>query len=224
MRALSLAADYWNNEIAMRFGTRLYRLRAAAVRDVRYRHALRDAVRAFQKSHAAWGSGQAPLDIIDLSDFVLPGDPYEDELASGSVLSACKRYIEGALRGEVREPTGGGTTPQITPTQLMTHRPSLTTRLRDQTFAPRIGSGPDTTVTFLVPPGRYELPRPDQAALPWRHVAPQSIDTACIQRVAAVGIYWQDRPKVLPFARGDVDRYWPSYRPERDRYQGWAVP
>jgi|GEM_PF-1814876 len=208
-------ADYWNNEQGLRYGSIVHRISFAATdADVSF---MRSSVLPYQQTQKNFPPKAIP-DIVDIRLF--PQEGSGKFMATDWVLSAmCKRYLEGVIRGEVLRPDSTG---QSSAVLMMTHRPSIQTRLDQKTFAPLLGPGSETSQ--LVPMGRFDLPTVQRGGLPWLHAAPIPPKRDCVLEETRSAKYWRNLPPTLSGADGDYFRYWPSYDPKLDRHQSSRRP
>jgi hypothetical protein len=222
-------ADYWNNEIAIRFGTRFYRLWDMLIGSYAdgkitreqltiYKAKVTDAIRIYQ-ANPQTATDKQFVDIIDstLISKAVDGRRETQDVTKVAELS-CKRYIEGVLRGEVKEKRQDG----LVSVGFMTHRPSISTRLNPASFSPALGVSPQATLRFLPPPPKYSFPLVDREGLEFVNTSPRLPAASCIQKVKPEGQYWKRTAFVLPWTKGDYDLYWPSYREDKDRFQEFA--
>lgn len=218
-------ADYWNNEIGMRFGARLHRLttefKKSGKEQSSYRGKLKSGMVPFHGTSRAQES--LPADIIDLTSFrLLDGWSGFRMFAPDStmIMNACKRYLEGVLLGAFSEQHEG----RMQPVRLMTHIPSLSSRLRKKDFFPLLGQAPGVTTRFLASPGRYALPTATWSGFNWINAEPGVGDARCLATARQKALYLKpSTARAAPWAGGDPDLVWPAYRPERDRFQAWGM-
>jgi hypothetical protein len=212
-------ADYWNNEIGMRFGTRLHRMLSSDTADYgkefwqRYRGKAGASVSVYH----AMRSDVSHVDIIDFSTF-----DFKKGISGNrdAIMAACERYLEGVILDQVVE--WDEETKALQNVRLMNHLPSIPSRLKKQGFTPLIGA--DSSLSFLRPPGKYELPKAYMAGIDWLNAAPIAPDQQCIKSHVGKAKYWTTKARVLPWANGDSGLYTPSYVASKDRFQPWVQP
>jgi hypothetical protein len=93
----------------------------------------------------------------------------------------CQWFVETALRGDqdgMIAAAIGSSTPSAA--ALMTHRPSIETRIQAEGFFPEIGR--DSTTRFIPPPMKHDLPHTNSGGLKFLFAAPIPLRPDCVAK------------------------------------------